>query len=345
MAYILGGFPTLRKWAPLWVPTTMFVVVSTLAVNSRSIRGTLEEHFPGYIQMLRENYGFEDEDAQEREFYLAACEYQNRSQSVLVHSSDGRVEKIRIDGTMKAIDVSSLHDDMLSIDDDNDNDIDGDEVKGTTTGSAISCIVPIDEEISKREQSTPSNHYYKDEYVNKLDTIVQRSVWDNMIMIHNRQENVNMKEKKEEKTNKDSSIESKREHFIPSGTFTGSKEGYIFTTRDHRIGYYIDTFREEDVKKNQVSWNLQKTPAVDKMRQSCVKFFLDGLSVMSNEGSKESAQEIKDNRKLEKLQIKLDYHVREKNIGLRNLDDCEKDIKITKNEISSLKRKLDWGLW
>ena len=154
-----------------------------------------------------------------------------------------------------------------------------------------------------------------------------------------------MKEKKEEKTNKDSSIESKREHFIPSGTFTGSKEGYIFTTRDHRIGYYIDTFREEDVKKNQVSWNLQKTPAVDKMRQSCVKFFLDGLSVMSNEGSKESAQEIKDRRKLEKLQIKLDYHVREKNIGLRNLDDCEKDIKITKNEISSLKRKLDWGLW
>ena len=77
----------------------------------------------------------------------------------------------------------------------------------------------------------------------------------------------------------------------------------------------------------------------------CVKFFLDGLSVMSNEGSKESAQEIKDRRKLEKLQIKLDYHVREKNIGLRNLDDCEKDIKITKNEISSLKRKLDWGLW
>ncbi|CAE7254503.1 uxs1 [Symbiodinium sp. CCMP2592] len=32
--------------------------------------------------------------------------------------------------------------------------------------------------------------------------------------------------------------------FFPSKTFTGSKEGYIFTSRDQGVGYYIDSYEE-----------------------------------------------------------------------------------------------------
>ena len=98
-------------------------------------------------------------------------------------------------------------------------------------------------------------------------------------------------------------------------------------------------------KDHMNSWNMRQTAIVTKMSHSCIHFFLQGTNVMKNQGSKLNGQEIIERRKVEKLQQKLDYHVKEKNIGLRILDDCEKDIKSTKDAMKRIERKLSWSSW
>ena len=39
--------------------------------------------------------------------------------------------------------------------------------------------------------------------------------------------------------------EKTKKQFIPSATFKGKKEGYVFKTENNKTGYYIDTIKQE----------------------------------------------------------------------------------------------------
>ena len=349
------GFPTLRKWAPIWIPATLAFSISTLVVNSSSIRGKIEAYFPSYVQLLRENYGFSDEDKEEREFYFAACEYQSRPQNILVHSVERGVEKIRVDGSTSTGDIQIkasatsqhdiIHPDMLEVEDEDIEEY-GSNIDSEIVGKSTPSVDCIDNEISKRERSVQNKFdgYNGDENVEEMDSILQSSVWDassnspkDYIDVKGKQVVSGDGKEKEETEN----LDDTKDYYIPSQDYNGKKDGYIFTTREQGVGYYVD----KKPKNNSTSWNITKTAVVTKMRHSSVDFFMDGLNVMKDQGGKLNGQEIMERRKLEKLQHKLDYHIQEKNIGLRILDDCERDIKSTKDEMKIIKRKLSWSLW
>ena len=340
----------LRKWAPIWIPSTFVFTISTLVINSRSIREQVELYFPSYVQLLRENYGFDDEDKKQREFLIAASQYQNRPQNILVHSAKGGIEKVRVDGSTSARDIELkdtttllsnqnvfLQPDMLEVEDEGSEEYGlGAHIQARTSEPSVSCI---DSELSRRERLFDSNHndQKREENIEEMDTILQNSVWGASIGTTKRVDSGRGNKELEEEGSEDTSIDRKKQYYIPSQTYTGKKDGYVFTTRDNGVGYYVDT-------KPQL-WNITKTAVVLKMRQNCVKFFLDGITIMNNEGRKLNGHEIKERRTLEKLQHKLDYHIREKNIGLRISDDCERDIKNTKDEMNKVKRKLGFSFW
>ena len=55
------GFPTLKKYAPIWVPVLSFGLMNIWIINDPSVRAIVENFLPSYIEFLRMKIGFDDE--------------------------------------------------------------------------------------------------------------------------------------------------------------------------------------------------------------------------------------------------------------------------------------------
>jgi hypothetical protein len=75
-------FDKLKRWSKRLSPVIAFSVVSTFVIGNLSIRHYTESVFPSYVQFLRDNYGFDDEDPIERA-RVAAIEAANAKSKLL----------------------------------------------------------------------------------------------------------------------------------------------------------------------------------------------------------------------------------------------------------------------
>jgi hypothetical protein len=59
-------FDKLKRWSKITSPLLAFGFVSSFVIGNLSIRHFTESVCPAYVEFLRENYGFDDEDPVER---------------------------------------------------------------------------------------------------------------------------------------------------------------------------------------------------------------------------------------------------------------------------------------
>lgn len=76
-------FDKAKKWTKITSPLLTFGVVSSFVIGNLAIRHYTEAVFPAYVQFLRDNYGFEDEDDEERS-RVAAIEANNSKRKWLL---------------------------------------------------------------------------------------------------------------------------------------------------------------------------------------------------------------------------------------------------------------------
>ena len=61
----------MKRWSKITSPLLLFGFVSTFVVGNLTCRHYMESIFPSYVQFLRDYYGFDDEDKDERARVLA----------------------------------------------------------------------------------------------------------------------------------------------------------------------------------------------------------------------------------------------------------------------------------
>lgn len=130
--------------------------------------------------------------------------------------------------------------------------------------------------------------------------------------------------------------------YIPSASYTGSRSGYVFTTRDKGLGYYLD---------HQVEASPSKAKKPPKLFDDYMKYFIEGMRNYDSFQRKpvtlsRKTSEVERHKKklaamrtIETLEKNLLIFALEKNSGIRDVDEVDRSIRETKNEIMQLRRQ------
>ena len=130
--------------------------------------------------------------------------------------------------------------------------------------------------------------------------------------------------------------------YIPSAAYTGSRPGYIFTTRNKGLGYYLDHRIEASPSK------VNKPP---KLFDDYMKYFIKGMRDFNSFQRKtvtlsKNTSEVERHQKklaamkmIDTLEKNLLIFALEKNSGRRDVDEVDRSIRDTKNEITQLRRE------
>lgn len=91
----------LQRYGIIVFPSTFLILLTTLVVNSKQGKEIVEEYFPSYIDLVRVNYGFDEEDREELIYVKQALHTQQLPVNVLVTlENKEKIELAGISGLM-----------------------------------------------------------------------------------------------------------------------------------------------------------------------------------------------------------------------------------------------------
>ena len=83
------GYPTVKKYSPIWVPIVVFVVVSVDIINNTYHREIIENIAPSYVDFVRQYHGFDGEDLKEKNRIRQTIAAQSQPFTVVVELTSG----------------------------------------------------------------------------------------------------------------------------------------------------------------------------------------------------------------------------------------------------------------
>ena len=93
------GFPTVKKYSPIWVPIVVFVIVSVDIINNTYHREIIENIAPSYVDFVRQYHGFDGEDLKEKNRIRRTIAAQSEPLSVVVELTSGATHvEVLVDG-------------------------------------------------------------------------------------------------------------------------------------------------------------------------------------------------------------------------------------------------------
>jgi len=324
-------FDKVKRWSKRLSPLIAFSFVSTFVIGNLSIRHFTESIFPSYVQFLRDNYGFADEDPVERA-RVAAIEANNaKAVTANIWLENGEcIEHISFPGTASyAESVASIeaehkskvirvefNDSIVSLSDESDTSEGKDLNIVNRLSSMLGNIIGNSSQDVPRHSDVSIAATFGDSEVDIEEggsaglCGYAASNWDDLHSVNDEQSKKNslLREINTELVLK------RYENIIPTVMFERSQ---------------VDEVRNTLRVRNQGRTQLP-TPSISRSRS------IDNATAQNSEYAIEKHQAL---QTISRLETKIEQCKKDMQSGARDMDSANADIQAAQSELTSLKRK------
>ena len=93
------GWPTLRKYSPIWVPAVVLIVIAVDIINNEYHRDVVEGIAPSYVNFVRQYHGFSEEDMVNKQRVKQTILSESEPVSVVIELTSGATHiEANVDG-------------------------------------------------------------------------------------------------------------------------------------------------------------------------------------------------------------------------------------------------------
>jgi hypothetical protein len=314
------GFPTVKKYSPIWVPAVVLIVIAVDIINNENHRDVIEDIAPSYVNFVREYHGFSDEDMAKKQRVKKTILSESEPVSVLIELTSGATHiEANVDGRQPYGDL------YLAMQQKYRTEGDIQQISFADSDSGALSSSSMVEELEKPSEEEAGYHV-----VPIAGHPLQRSLWD-----YNAGSSIS------------SRIGSTNSSNSNSSTSSGELSSDVLMRPFENItGTLMASWRayKKVENKNRLLVKDRDVPQASTQMSSSSGGASRGAKDTSNFTRMMQANEAKNT--IASLQQRILELKQERRLGSRDIDDIETDIRSANAEITRLQRTfLNWFYW